>query len=105
MVTRRQFDVVRNPNRTSAKEVPLLLCVQHPVLDRLPTCVVVPLVPADALGRSLNRLNPVFTIERRRYAMLTQQLGAVRTLGEKVSSLERHAAEIVAALDVLFSGV
>ena len=53
------------------------------------------------------RLNPIFEIDGREYALLTQAAAAVRRaeLGEVIGSLAGRSFEITGALDVLISGV
>jgi toxin CcdB len=103
----KQFDVFRNPNPASARTVPWLLLVQSELLDDFPTRMVAPLVRASALTVPATRLNPAFKIEGEPAVMLTQQLGAVpkRSLKHRVTSLERHRTDIIAAIDFLLSGV
>lgn len=101
-----RFDVFRNPS--GSKSHPYVVVVQHELLDRLPTRLVAPLVRRDALGGApITRLNPEFVVERVRVVLLAQQLGAVRAsaLAKRVGSLSAHSAEIIAAIDVLLSGV
>lgn len=101
-----QFDVFKNAREKTA--FPLLLVVQHDLLDLMPTRVVVPLTPQRSFGeRPVKRLNPVFQIDGVAMVMLTQMLGAVQasSLTKKVASLSGKRSEIVAALDIVFAGV
>ena len=101
-----RFDVFKNPS--GSKTYPYVLVLQHELLDQLPTRLVVPLARKDELDApAITRLNPQFVIERIPVVMLTQQLGAVPTarLQKRVGSLEARSAEILAAVDVLVSGV
>jgi toxin CcdB len=103
-----QFDVFRNPNPRTAREVPFLVSLQHGLLDALETRLVAPLVPTRPLGRTgITRLNPVVVVNGQRYLILMQQLGAVRAraLGRPVDTLESHRSVIIAAMDLLVSGV
>jgi toxin CcdB len=105
-VVSTRFDVFRNP--TGSKSHPFLVVVQHEVLDRLPTRLVIPLVRKEQLeGLPITRLNPSWTVERTQVVLLTQQLGAVRaaTLTRRVGSLADRRADILGAIDVLLSGV
>lgn len=107
MVVRR-FDVFRNSNPRSARTVPYLVLLQSELLDELPTQVVAPLVRATALaGKGASRLNPAFEIEGEAVFLLTQQVGAVpvSSLSNRVANLEHSRDAIVAALDLLFSGI
>lgn len=102
-----QFDVFRNPNPETSEEIPYLLDVQTGLLDQLVTRVVAPLVMASAMKRPVKVLNPSFTIEGVPVVMSTAELAGVpiRALGERAGSLEDKRTEIIAALDLLFTGI
>lgn len=103
-----QYDVLQNTDGASRRAVPYLLDIQSDLLDALSTRVVVPLaVQGRGAPPPMSRLMPVFEIEGRACTMVTPQLAGVpRTvLGQKVASLAHARHEIVAALDVLISGV
>jgi hypothetical protein len=53
------------------------------------------------------RLHPVIELDGHRYVMFTQELAAVprQTLGRTVGSAERERYALVAAIDLLFTGV
>ena len=101
-----RFDVFRNPS--GSKSHPFVVVVQHELLERLTTRVVIPLLRKDQLqGQAITRLNPTWMVDRVSVVLLTQQLGAVRaaSLTKRVGSLAQHGAEILSAMDVLISGV
>jgi len=102
-----QFDVYINPNPVTRKLVPYLLDVQADLLDSLATRVVVPLVATEQLGKAAKQLNPQFKIKGIAVTMSTPELAGVakRSLGEKVASLKPKRDEIIAALDLLFTGI
>lgn len=102
-----QFDVYRNRNRRTQEEIPYLLGLQHALLDSLATRVVVPLVRADVFGKPAQVLNPAFRIEGKRVIMSTAELAGIPTksLGAAVASMAAERAAILAAIDVLWSGV
>jgi toxin CcdB len=100
-----QFDVFRNPR---GRAFPLLLDVQAELLSDLATRVVVPMAPKRTWAAArLSRLNPTATVERREYVIVLQELAAIprSALGEPVASLAARRVELIAALDVLFTGV
>lgn len=101
-----QCDVHRNAEDTTG-EIPFLLDVQADLLADLPTRVVVPLVRATSFGRQAERLHPAFSIEGDRVVMATHLIAAVRarSLGRAVMSLAEQRDAIIAAIDVLWSGV
>lgn len=103
-----QFGVHRNPNPETKATVPLLLDVQSDLVADLGTRVVVPLCPASAMkGKIIHTLMPVFDIEGKQYVMLTPQLAGIgkNQMGVKVADLAQHRDAIVAALDLLITGI
>ena len=102
-----QFDVYRNPNPETAALIPYLLDVQADLLGRLATRVVAPLVLASELGKPAKCLNPCFDIEGVAVVMSTPEVAGipVRAVGTRVQSLANRRQDIIAALDMLFTGV
>jgi toxin CcdB len=102
-----QFDVYLNPNAATRKTIPFLLDVQADLLDTLATRVVVPLILAEEMGLAAKHLNPQFKIKGAAVVMSTAELAGVstRSLGDKVTSLKNKRDEIIAALDILFTGI
>ena len=103
-----QFDVHRNANSATRARIPYLLNVQSDLLESLATRVVVPLCkPAVLKGRLADRLNPLLEVEGRQVAMLTPELAGVpaRTLGAPVGNLSGNRGAIIAALDLLITGI
>lgn len=101
-----QFDVYENQNPETKATIPYLLDLQADLLDNLSTRVVVPLITVAAMGKAAKHLNPQFTIKRITVIMSTAELAGVNlhVLGDKVCSVKEHRAEIIAALDFLFTG-
>jgi toxin CcdB len=102
-----QFDVYLNPNMATRSVIPYLLDVQSDLLDALATRVVVPLVLAEEMGRAAKHLNPQFKVKGVAVVMSTAELAGIsnRSLGDKVVSLKNKRDEIIAALDLLFTGI
>ncbi len=102
-----QFDVYQNPNRDTSDAIPFLLDVQADLLDRLATRVVVPLIVAEEMPLAATQLNPQFKIKGVAVVMSTAELAGLpsRTLGDKIASLKNKRDEIIAALDMLFTGI
>ncbi|MBV8658192.1 MAG: CcdB family protein [Burkholderiales bacterium] len=103
-----QFTVYRNPNPESKARIPYLLDVQSDLLADLSTRVVAPLARASGMkGHAIKSLMPTFEIEGEYVVMLTPQLAGVagKVLGEPVANLIEHRADIVAALDLLITGI
>jgi toxin CcdB len=102
-----QFDVYINPNPATRKSIPYLLDVQADLLDTLATHVVVPLVLTEEMKMCAKQLNPQFKIKGVSVVMSTAELAGIpiRARGEKVTSLKGKRDEIIAALDLLFTGI
>ena len=102
-----QFDVYLNTNPRTYITVPYLLDVQSDLLETLTTRVVVPLMNIGYFGQPAKRLNPVFEIEQLEVVMSTTELAGVRAniLGRKATSLSDQRDSIIAALDLLLTGI
>ena len=88
--------------------MPYLLDVQSDLIADLSTRVVVPLCPASAMkGETLRTRTRVFESEDLHCVMMTQQLGGIpgKSLGAKVADLSPQRDEIIAALDLLITGI
>ena len=100
-----QFDVYKNPRRGA---YPLLLDVQADLLSQLATRVVVPLMSSKRYGaRPITGLNPTAVIGDKEYVLVFQELAGIPTavLRQPVVSLAARRTELVAALDLLFTGI
>ncbi len=100
-----QFDVFRNPRPGL---FPLLLDVQANLLSALATRIVVPLAKRKRYGVApITILNPTAKLEGVEYVLVFQELAAVpiAALGESVGSLQSRRADLVRALDLVFTGV
>jgi toxin CcdB len=100
-----QFDLVRHPR---SKRYPFLLDLQADLLRDLATRVVAPLTPVKRLrGKPIGRLNPIVEVEGTAYAVLFQELAAlpVAALGTVAGTLHARRAELIGALDLLFTGI
>ena len=102
-----QFDVYLNPNPDTRKVIPYLLDVQADLLDALSTRVVVPLVLAEEMRLAAKHLNPQIKIKGVAVVMSTAELAGIsnHSLGDKGASLKNRRDEIIAALDLLFTGI
>ena len=103
-----QFDVYRNVNPATRGRIPYLLDVQSDLLEPLVTRVIAPLGKLELLrGTKADRLNPVFEIEGRSVLMLTPELAGVpaKVLGQQMENLAQHRDIIIAALDMVFTGI
>jgi toxin CcdB len=104
-----QFAVHRNRNAATKVRFPFLLDVQTDLLEALGTRVVVPLTPATVATKrgAMQTLTPVCTVEGRPYVLLTPQLAGISTkeLGPPIADLSHDRQAIMAALDLLSTGI
>ncbi len=102
-----QFDVYANPDPDTSDVYPYLVDLQHALLDVLGTTVVAPLVRGALSDGRISRLNPAFVIEGRDVFLSVQELAGVSRagLGEVVTSVASRRDDIVASLDLLFTGI
>jgi toxin CcdB len=102
----RQFDVVANPDPEDAVQRPYLLVLQSDLVSELASTVVAPLVAKAAMAGA-RRLNPSVVVADREFWLATHELFAVhrRVLGASLASLADRRHDIIAALDLLFTGI
>ena len=102
------LDVYRNPDAKTAAMIPFVVDVQSSLLDGLPTTVVIPLArPATIETLPILRLNPNVSVAGAKLIALTQDLSPIqrRLLMKPVTNLSPQREEILAALDLLFTGL
>lgn len=102
-----QFDVHTNPFRRIRERRPFLVVLQSDLISLdFDSIVVAPLQPAHA-GNFINRLNPAVTFGSRSFVLITQDLSTMRKsqLGASRGSVRHHRDQIIAALDILFTGI
>lgn len=102
-----QFTVYRNKNPKSKAYIPFLLDVQSDLLGDLSTRVVVPLFSKTHSPKPFTRLTPELELEDQTLVLMTPQLAGIslKDLGEPAGSLAQHRTDIIAALDLLFTGI
>lgn len=100
-----QFDVFQNPK---AGMFPLLLDIQSELLSRLETRVVVPMTTVKKLGaKPITRLNPTVKIDNHEYVLVVQDLASIplSALSKRITNIAAKRTEIIAALDLLITGI
>ena len=103
-----QFSLYKNEDGSSNAAYPYFIDIQNSLLDDLNSRLVIPLSPHAALSNTdVKRLCPVFHIEEGAFVLLTHQMTSVprSILKTEVTSLEDFRYEILAAIDMLISGI
>ena len=103
-----QFTVYLNNTPASQEVFPYFVDIQAGHLEDLNSRTVIPLSPVR-LVRDLPdaRLYPVFEIEQEECALMTHEITSipVSELSVQITSLEQARNEIIAAIDMLISGI
>jgi len=102
------FDGCANPSKTQRGEIPWMVDIQSEILDKLPTCLVMPLALRANMPAAMPR-SPCPTIGWNA-AMLVAlpHLAApfrVNDLGSVRGNLRSQANDFVGALDAVISGI
>ena len=100
-----QFDVYRFAPKGAG--FAFVIDLQSDLLDGLATRIVAPLYPVKDGRSGISRLNPILLIEGKSYYLAIQEMTALRikSVGERVASLQDQRPEIIAAVDLLVTGV
>jgi CcdB protein len=102
----KQFDIVENLNPLTRRRFPLAVVLQH---DRVSTPAVVVPAPLTTWTSDLasSRLHPSLPVGDGRFVILIEELAGVQraTLGRVVGSAAAERYGIVAAIDLLFTGI
>jgi toxin CcdB len=101
-----QFQVYRNPSRTTADRAPYLLDVQSDLVS-VKARVIVMLVTPQYFGERMRHLNPVLSVNGQDLVMSPSEIGAIqeRHLGPPVSDLGSQRSVITAAMAFLLTGI
>jgi toxin CcdB len=102
----RQFDVVINPDAEDAALRPYLLVLQSDLVSGLQSTVVAPLAAREQFSGA-RRMNPILPVDSREFWLATHELFAVdrRLLRGPIANLSDHRDAIIAALDLVFTGI
>ena len=98
-----QFDVYKNENKRTNKEVPYLLDIQNDILSSLDTRVVIPLVFSLA---KVEKLTKELKIKDEILYLYTDQMATIPLclLNEKICSIKEQSDEIKNSIDFLIYG-
>ena len=102
-----QFDILRNKNKKSSKEVPFLINLQSDPMNLLMTRIVAPIrKESDYSDQKLSRIHLPINIGNEGYIIFLSELAAIplNGLGEKVLNAAILRQEITSAIDLLFTG-
>jgi toxin CcdB len=101
-----QFDVFKNSDPNSAASHPYLVVLQSNGLTDLNTRIVAPLIASKKMPL-FERLMPEVTIAKSKYVIDATNIGVVpaHALSKSIANLESERYRIVAAIDLVFTGI
>jgi toxin CcdB len=102
-----QFDVYANPSESAAQGIPYVVVVQSDLLDALATRMTIPLATVEFANKSPDKLCPVVTVNGQQLHALAHYTAPLptRSLRQMVGNLAAQASTLIAAMDVVVSGV
>jgi toxin CcdB len=103
-----QFDVFPNPSPRMRDIYPYVMDVQSNLLSVLATRMVIPLAITKLSAEKIpSKLCPLIHIDAQKLMLMPHQAAPLdkSTLKKRVSSAKSQASEILAAMDVVTSGV
>jgi toxin CcdB len=104
----QQFTLYKNENKNSKKAYPYFIDVQNDLLNDLSSRVVIPLSAQETLNNlNAKKLCPTIEIDEGIFVLLAHQMTSVpcSALNNKVTSLEHYRYDILAAIDLLLTGI
>jgi toxin CcdB len=103
-----QFDVYRNPSKTSRRHYPYILDIQSPYISEIATRIVIPLGLASSFRNEvMDVLSPKINYEGEELLLLTPQISSIpsKILKEPVGSLSHFREQIINALDFAITSI
>jgi len=102
-----QFDVYANPSESAAHGIPYVVVVQSDLLDALATRMTIPLATVEFAKKSPDKLCPMVKVNGQRLRALVHYTAPLptRSLRQVMGNLAPQASTLIAAMDVVVSGV
>ena len=102
----RQFDVFRNPDAETSGTHPYLIVLQSDAIFDIDSCVVAPLISARTI-KLFERLLPRVFVDGTQYVVAIPDMAAIPTgeIGAPVANLETDRDKLLAAIDLIFTGI
>lgn len=107
MIRMAQFDVYPNPSNSARQGIPYVVVIQSDLLDALATRLTIPLATGEWAGKSPEKLCPVIAVNGHNLRALAHYAAPLptRALRMAVGNVSAQSAALIAAMDVVLSGV
>jgi len=102
-----QFDITKNNNKTSKKDVPFIMEIQSNSVSILGTRIVVPLRRTENnLDKMISKIHVSIEVENNEYIAFISEMAAIPSgmLGPTITNGASRRTEIISAIDLLFTG-
>lgn len=102
-----QYDVYPNPSASVGNGIPYVVVIQSDLLDALTTRLTVPLTTMAFAGKVPTALCPVIVVKGQRLHALAHYAAPLpaKALRRPVQNVSAQASALIAAMDVVLSGV
>lgn len=102
-----QFDVYANPSESAEKGIPFVVVLQSDLLDVLATRLVMPLATLEFADKVPEKLCPSVMVNGQKLRALAHYAAPVpvRSLRQMVGNLSSQSHLLIAAMDVVLSGI
>lgn len=102
-----QYDVFPNPSASARNGIPYVVVIQSDLLDALSTRLTVPLATLAFAGKVPTALCPTITVKGEHLHALAHYAAPLpsKALRRPIDNVAAHASALVAAMDVVLSGV
>jgi toxin CcdB len=102
-----QFDVYANPSASATQGIPYVVVVQSDLLDALATRMTIPLATIEFAAKAPDKLCPIVTVNGQRLRALAHYTAPLptRSMRQLVGNLSAQSSALIAAVDVVLSGV
>jgi toxin CcdB len=102
-----QYDVYPNPSASANSGIAYVVVIQSDLLDALPTRLTMPLAALTFAGKVPSALCPLVMVKGQRMHALAHFAAPLpaKLLRKPVDNVAAQASALVAAMDVLLSGV
>ena len=102
-----QFDVYPNPSSSAQHGMPYVVVVQSDLLEALATRLVIPLASHEFADKTPEKLCPVIKVKGQTLRALAHYAAPLptRSLRKALANVSAQAGALIAAMDVVLSGV
>ncbi len=102
-----QFDVYSNPSSSAQDGIPYVVVVQSDLLEALATRLVIPLASHDFADKTPEKLCPTIMVKGQTLRALAHYAAPLpaRSLRKALGNVSAQSDALIAALDVVLSGV